>query len=259
MVTDFLNKAGVTVRSSGYFDFQKDGTTERWVILRHKPMEKLEFWIISENPDGYHATFVDFIETNQLKIVYADATSEPPIIHIEPNTFFRFYQPMDHQEPFITFTHLETTYSTSLTQRSLDEIETRLLSGYDPQLIREQLITLSHSPYFTCDYLNCPRYYYLVGLVNELLGNERGAVDAYLELWRKHTRTPYAIMARLKLAGIAIPPSPTPTLTPTTTLTPTITGTIPTLTPTITGTLPTSTPTRTITPTPTLTPYGYPF
>ena len=259
MATDFLTKAGVTVRSSGYFDFQKDGTTERWIILRHKPMEKLEFWIISNNPDGFHATFVDFMETNQPKIIYADTTSEPPIIQISPNAFFRFYQPMNYQEPFTTFAHLETSYSTGLTQRTLDEIETRLLSGYDPQSIRGQLSALANSPYFTCDYLNCPRYYYLVGLVNELLGNERGAVDAYLELWRKYFHAPYTTMARLKLAGIVLPPSPTPTMTPSITLTPTITGTIPTHTPTMTGTLPTSTPTRTITPTPTLTPYGYPF
>ena len=101
----------------------------------------------------------------------------------------------------------------------------------------------------------------MLGLVSELAGYERNAVDANLTLWREYSKSPFTTMARLKLEGIAIPAPavPTYTITPSGTFIPipTIPGVTPTPTPT--GATPTLTPTGpTPTPTPTETP-GTPY
>jgi hypothetical protein len=65
---------------------------------------------------------------------------------------------------------------------------------------------------------------------------ESQAVEAYLTLWRNYSRSPFTIMARLKLKGEGISvatPVPSGTPSPTPSPTPTITGTPPTPTPTI--------------------------
>jgi hypothetical protein len=79
----------------------------------------------------------------------------------------------------------------------------------------------------------------MLGLASELAGDQASALDAYLSLWRDYSKSPFTTMARLKIGGATIPPSPTPTLTSTLAL--------PTITPTATGTPPTgaATPTRT--------------
>jgi hypothetical protein len=155
----------------------------------------------------------------------------------------------------------------------LDRIEEMLLSGEDPAQARQDLVDLGNSNFFTCNFSECPRYFYLSGLANELLSEPETAIAAYLEVWRRFLDSPYVTMARYKLAGPAIKPGPTitptrtitrtptvtqpPSITPTPTLTPTTTNTpegypppgtiLPTVTPTVSGTPPTSTITPTAT------------
>ena len=243
--TEVLKDAGVTIRSHGYFDFDLDGVTEQWFIIRHYSSSKLEFWIMSRVPNGVTILFLEYVATNQPGITYLDPDQTPPLVLVEPDITFIYDKQQSTHEPFITFIEPKTTYSADLTEKEIIALENGLLLGVDPALIRDKLIELSQASFFTCNYVNCPHYLYILGLANELSGYERDAVDAYLEVWRNYPSSPYTTMARMKLEGEAVPPTQTPSSTPTETITPTTT-------PTITGTLPTSTPshTPTITTTP---------
>ena len=251
---EIFESAGVTIRSSGFFDFNKDGTTERWLIFRHRPTEKSQFWILVRVANGVDIILVDTVETNQPRITYADLDQDPPIVKIAPSLTFTLHLPENGQASFIQHATPEVVFSAGVTQQRLDEIETGLLEEINPARLRDDLVRLKKSSTFTCDFINCPRFYYLLGFANELAGEERGAVDAYLELWRNYSRHPLNTIARLKLKGLTLPPTPTVTASPTITLTPTLSGTLATLTPTTSGTagIPTATPSLT------LTPEGYP-
>ena len=264
--TDVLKNAGVTVRSHGYFDFDLDGITEQWFIIRHYPSSKLEFWIMSRIPNGVTILYLDYVLSNQPGISYLDPDQTPPLVLVEPDITFIYDKQQSTHEPFITFIEPKTTFSADLTEKEIIILENALLLGADPALIRDNLIELAKVSFFTCNYVNCPHYLYILGLANELSGYERDAVDAYLEVWRNYSSSPYTTMARMKLEGEAVPPTQTPSSTPTNTitptLTPTITGTLPTLspthTPTITTTPSTATPSTAVSPTITSTKAAYP-
>ena len=246
---DLLVKGGVTIRQRGYFDFDNDGQTEQYFVIRHLPGSSLEFWILVPTSAGIDALFVNFVEPDPTRLSYVEPLEEPPVVFLEPVTYFRLEKFGKEQAPVITIVDHQDILSADLTRQALDEIEESLLSGEDPTQVHNDLIALRDSTFFTCDYLQCPRFLYLLGLDNELLNNDRSAIDAYLELWRDFFESPYVTMARMKLAGPAIPPGPT--ITPTRTRTPRPTGTL-TRTPTPTGTLLTPTPSTTPTPTGTL-------
>jgi hypothetical protein len=260
---EILKEAGVTIRASGFFDFDNDGETERWIVLRHQPGAELEFWILAPIDTGLKALFVDFVESDQLGISYLEPLDEPPVVLIGQELTFRFEKQGANREPSVFHITPQPIFSADRTKLALDQVEAALLSGGDPAQARDELVKIEQSPFFTCSYLLCPRYLYLLGLSHELAGDEQQAVEAYLELWRQYLGHPLVNMARLKLSGPAIPPGPTltPTRTgtqptPTRTRTPTSTGggqSTSTPTPTLSaagGSQPTSTPTLTLEPYP---------
>jgi hypothetical protein len=261
-----LEEAGVTVRSNGFFDFDNDGQSEHWVVIRHQPGSALEFWIISTNETGVLAVFVDTIETDNPRVTYLEPLSEPPIVKIDPDITFHYVKRGPDQEPVILMVEQEIIFASDRTELELDYLEVTLLTGGDPTFVKNELIVLSTSPHFTCSYLLCPRFLYLLGLASELSNDEFAAVAAYLELWREYPDNPYATMARFKLVSIITPaPTFTPTATQTVTMTPIVSETPMTPMPTVTDTLegypppgniPTNTPSGN---TPTNTPPGYPY
>jgi hypothetical protein len=263
-VINILEEAGVTIRSNGYFDFDNDGTTERWIVIRHETGSPLEFWIIYPTETNIEVAYVETVESDTPRITYAEPISEPPIVKIDPDITFHFIKQGADQEPVILMVDEEVIFSSDLTEMELDRLESSLLTGGDPAYVQQELIILQSSPYFTCSYLFCPRFLYLLGLASELANDEKTAVDTYLELWRNYIEHPYATMARFKLISTI---TPAPTLTPTNTqiasptpiesFTPTPTEGTPTDTPTQSPTVSITPPTSTLTPTVTLTPEGY--
>lgn len=243
---EILKDAGVLIRSSGFFDFDNDGVTERWFILRQTPTSIPEFWILLKTSEGIKALFVDQIEDNRPQISFLEPIEEPPIVQVGTSITFVLQHQDAPTEVTIKFVKPVRTFSVDLTEDKLNEIEAALLNGADPADMRQELLDLKGSSFFTCNFIICPKFLYLLGLANELSGNQREAVNQYLELWRGFPSSPFTTMARIKLEGETLPSTATPTPTPTNTRTPTIT-------PTPTGTLPTATPTETPTFTPTVT------
>jgi hypothetical protein len=249
MAPQILKDAGVLIRSSGFFDFDNDGITERWFILRQTPTSIPEFWILIKTPEGIKALFVNPIENNQPGISFVEPISEPPIVKVGGS--FTFV--LQHQDAppavIIKFVKPARIFSVDLTEIKLNEIEAALLGGADPADMGQGLLDLRESSFFTCNFLICPKFLYLLGLANELAGDQRDAVNEYLELWRGFPRSPFTTMARFKLEGETLPstatPTPTLTNTPTPNITPTPTGTLPTATLTETSSTPSPVPSET--------------
>lgn len=257
-----LEQASVSVRSNGFFDFNNDGESEPWVVIRHQPGSPLEFWIITTTESGYAAVFVSTVDTNTPRLSYIEPISEPPTVLLEPEITFKYFPGEQGQEPYIVMVEVEVVFASDRTEAKLDELEDILLSGGDPEFVHSELIVLGNSTYFTCSYLLCPRYFYLLGLSSELVNDKFSAVAAYLDLWRQFPNSPFTTMARFKLGSI-FTPTPSPTAKPSETPTPPTTPGLPTDTPEgypAPTTAPTSTPPGYPAPdnTPTNTQSGYP-
>lgn len=255
-----LRQSGVNLRTTGYFDFDSDGAREIWFTLRHRPAEKLGFWIIVPYPQGIKAFRLGEVETNLPRLTYYNQEQLPPIVLLNQSLAFQLNRLPQTHEPYLTYPQLPRFYPDRFTE-ALRSASQSLFQGANPKEVQRTLLRLQESPGLLCRaFWTCDEYYYILGLASELAGDWDSAIDAYVRLWWDYSKSPFTTMARLKLKGAAVLPSPTPsptsTVTPTRTITPTITGTPPTPTPTITGTPPT--PTYTLTPTETTEATPYP-
>lgn len=278
-----INQWGVNVLSSGFFDFEGDKESERWFVVRHRPAEKPEFWILVPEIVGETAVLLGTVEGLPPTIDYLDEAyveengiGDQPVVYIDSNIAFRMRRVPGKYIPFIESVDLRKEFPNHF-ENKLDELEEALFHESDPDEVRKGLRNLQVWPGLLCKpFWTCDRYYYLLGLASELAGYDRDAVEAYLTLWRNYSKSPFTTMARMKLEGpgiqSAIAPTstsvittmipsliftntPSQSITPGITIIPTGTGTI-TTTPTTTGTLtitPSATSSLTTTPTTTST------
>jgi hypothetical protein len=258
-VLDYLQQNGVTIRSAGYFDFDLDGVTERWMSVLPHQTGILEFWILARNLTGVQALFVQILQSNTPVPYYHEPSGSVPVVQFEPGIGFIFRRLAATQEAYLQWVDVEYARLTII-RDGYEQAAASLLNGQDPSMVRDDMLLLLASPRFIGDCLAfgiCAQFHYTLGLAYELSGDEGNAVDQYLWVWRNYGRSPYAVMARLKLLYFPLPtytPRPTGTFTPTNTFTPgpTITATLtPTPTPTPTDTtIPAPTETSTLTATP---------
>jgi hypothetical protein len=248
-VFSYLQNNGITIRSSGLFDFDLDGEDERWVITQPNSQSKLEFWILSKNIDGVQAVFAQVLEGTESLPYYHEPAGSTPVVQFELQKGFVFRRLLQSLEAYIEWVDVEYARPTII----LDEFTialNALMDGADPKLIQNDLLELLNSPRFKGDCIAfnfCDQFHYTLGLVHDLNGEFGNAIDQYLWVWRNYPKSPYTTPARLKLNYF---PLPTYTNTPIKSPTPTRTRTPSSATPTSTQTV---TPTMTISPTPTIT------
>jgi len=227
LVVGYLNDFGVPLRSSGFFDFENDGDPERWILAQHQPTQKLEFWILVKNPSGTSAFFINFVDSDIVEPWLHEPVEDPPIAQIERGQGFVIRRAPISNEAYLTFTEVSfvpTTYTKDIFETAVED----LFSGEDPVTISDRLESLRESDRYNClNYNFCDQFLYILGLSNELAGQDRDAVDSYISLWWEHKNSLYTVMARTKLQQLATPTRTTrPTNTPFPTRTP-----IPTHTP----------------------------
>jgi hypothetical protein len=240
-----LDQAGIVVRSSGYFDFDGDGTTETWINVRHRPGEKLDLWILVPYTQGIKALRIGTIETNRPDFDYYDEDKVPPIVTLNDDVAFAMERVPGTLEPYLHFVDLPKTFPDRFNPPVKAAIQD-LFGGGDPDIVQDNLLSLEKSPGLLCrGTWTCDEYLYMLGLASELKGDQASALDAYLKLWRDYSKSPFTTMVRLKLEGTMLVLSPTPLPTQTPTLaTPSIN------TPTATVTAPAGTVIPAATPTP---------
>ncbi len=221
---------GIRQTSSGYFDFDGDQVSETWFTIRHRPGEKLEFWILVPSRDGIEAIFISNIDSSRPDLSYLDEEQTPPIVSLDGTVYFSIERVPDSLQGYLVYPELPQFYPNKFEIGLQASIEA-LFSGADPEEVIKDLLLLQEFPGLTCEATwSCDLYYYILGLAYELAGDRPMALDNYLFLWWNYSKSPYTTMARLKIE----PPKPTPTPTPTNTPTSTPTLAI-TILPTATG------------------------
>lgn len=247
---EFLWDSGVTLRASGYYDFDQDGKRERWLTVQNRPLEGLELWILAQTREGDKLLYVAPVESSKPRFETIE-TVEPSVVLVDGNFTIRMERDPDTTEPYLVFGTLEYEYISQFI-KELDMAQAALFAGEDPEVVVKMLEILEDYPGLLCEPTwTCDQYYYLLGLAYELAGDDRNAIEAYLYLWWNYSKSPYTTMARLKLRG-TITPVATAIQTPPVT-TPTPTG-LPGLTPTPGGPYPYPSPTATSLPYPFPTP-----
>lgn len=220
-----LWQTGVTLRSSGYFDFDGDEQKERWFIVQDRPLEKLNLWILANTPEGVQALPAGQLEGDTIDPQALDQVSQPPVIRLEGQRYISMLREPLSSQPYIVAVTPDLEIANRLEQTVIDA---RLAIFVEDDSAKALKLLSAIEPLVTplCrTNLLCDEYFYLLGLANELLSNERPAVEAFLRLWRDFARSPFAVLARLKLLPTIIPPTPTSTPTPTITPTPLPPGT----------------------------------
>jgi hypothetical protein len=266
-VITYLQSHGVAIRSSGNLDFNLDGQPERWVIIQPKTEAKLEFWILYKTQVQVQAAFVQVFEAGESLPYFHQPAGEIPVIQFELHQGFIFVYLPALNSAYVKWVDVEYSRPTFILDGYLQALE-GLMAGADLSTIRNTLLSIYNSPRFAGDCIAfniCDQFHYTLALVYDLLGESGDAIDQYLWVWRNYNKSPYAVMARLKLNYFPLPtytrtPVPSRTKVPTRTPTPTRTAT-PTSTYTSTSTSEyTLTPTSTVTPTDTetQTPTGSP-
>jgi hypothetical protein len=255
----FLTDQGAVLRARGFFDFDKDGQAERWITLRHRPLEKLELWIIAPAKEGIKGLFAGNLETDAPQLSYLDDTNVPPVVLLGGGKPFMLLRDPDTAEPYLYYPELPQFYPNRF-QLAVEDLGMRLLSGENPETILAGLLALPSGSSLPCRVSwTCDMYYYYLGLAYELAGNKIEAAATYKLLWDNYSKSPFTTLARLKLVPSLATPTPAPTETPTVTPTPPPTPTFPATPTTVLLPTPTAgpspTPTLTFTPFPTNTPY----
>ena len=226
----YLQRNGLTTRSSGVFDFDKDGQDERWMIIQPKPGDKLEFWILVHTLNGIQAVFVQVFEASESLPYYHEPAGLKPVVQFELHKGFILNRIEDTREAYIEWVDVEYARPTIIRDGYYLALHA-LLDGADPMTVRESLLELFNSPRFIGDCIAfriCDQFHYTLGLVYNLTGEEGNAIDEYLWVWRNYGQSPYAILARLKLDYFPLPTYTQPAVpsrTPTSTRTPTVTAT----------------------------------
>ncbi len=247
-VLQFLAQSGAQLRSSGYFDFDQDGQTERWFTIRHRPLGKLELWILASTRDGSRALYVNPVNSDAPSFSLLEEKQKPAVVRVEDELYISLLRNPDTALPYLTYVTPDTSVPT-LFQEALPKARLALFSGEDPAEVAATLEAVYKQVTRICQARNvCDELLYLLGLANEMSGNERAAVTFYLRLWSDYAQSPFTTLARLKLLSTLNTPTPTQTLTSTTT--PTQGTPTPTVSPGGPTTTPTQTPTQGVYPPP---------
>lgn len=258
-ITEYLFDSGVTLRATGYFDFDGDGQKDLWFTVRHRTEDKLELWILMPYSRHIAGLNMGILDANVPSLNYYDPKEYPNVVFLYGTLAIRIERSPFNQQPYVTYPDLPNEYPNRF-KEGVDASIQSLFSGGDITSIREKLLALKKYPGLICvNTWSCDQYYYLLGLTSEMLGDKYSAIENYHKLWMDYSKSPYTTMARLKLKDIGVRATYTPITTPTISVYQTPTGSpspgstvtpgAPTASPTITptGTLATLTPTTQIT------------
>jgi hypothetical protein len=210
---DLLRASGIAIKSKGFMNFDAKGDIEQWLVLQHPNTANREFWILVKGAERTYGLFVAEISTNKPELKEFYRSSTYALMTSDGEILFSLEEIGFSGQPYV-LTHdliqsydpiLEADYLRQyLVEKPLNDLINRLMNRDDPAQIRDLLIQLSQSESFDCKQTNrCDQIQYLLGLTNELLGDEQAALNAYLQLWKEYPDSLYTIMARAKLVPVS--------------------------------------------------------
>ena len=152
----------LSLRASGYFDLDGDGLGERWITLRHRPLEKLRLYILTQSKSKVRLIPLGTLDNNLPEFSYLDEEQVPPVVLVDrgarrPGACCGMQilpiQP-SYRSSWRRFT---PTGSMKLSRRSKPSFR----EGGDPFIARSALYALADYPGLTCEgSYTCDHYYY---------------------------------------------------------------------------------------------------
>ena len=208
-----LEASGISIKSNGFVNFDAEGDIEQWLVVQHPKTLNREFWILVKGSERTYGLFVAEISTNKPELKEFHGSSTYALMTSDGESLFSLEKIDFSGRPYV-LTHeviqnydplMEDDYLRRyLVEKPLDDLISRLMTGSNPAQIRDLLIQLDQSASFDCKGTGrCDQIQYLLGLTNELLGDEQAALNAYLQLWKEYPDSFYAIMVRSKLVPVS--------------------------------------------------------
>jgi len=209
LVNEYLKENGVSIKSSGFFDFDGDQFFEQWLVVQHPTTQQLEFWILVKGSTKIYALFLTQTTDNKPKILNYSTSTQKHIFELSAQkikTLYSLEKSGISGQPYILSAqeHPDDPNANRYDPKAfwahtMDDLTTNVMKGGDLALDNQILLDLENSKDYGCKTYWCGQLYYLSGLINELMGNTQAAVDAYLKLWKNYPDSPYTIMVRSKL------------------------------------------------------------
>ncbi len=201
----YLTDAGVSVKSSGFFDFDQNNQMDQWLVVNVPGYASNQLWLVTQTNNGPQGLFVIEIPGTNPNMRHFDDYNLGLVTEIDAKTVFSLAWLKLADKPYIEKltpsqkNEDEPSDEETFLIQALERIQTGLLLGENPEEIRAQLLAMQQTPAFKCGPLECDKFYYLLGLSNELAGDQQNAVNNYLQLWKDYPDSFFTIMARIKL------------------------------------------------------------
>lgn len=205
-----LKQMGLNVQAAGSYDFDQDGQMEKWLILLspYPCGSGTGFWIVAKGNKGIKGRQASGLCLAKNGEISTDVNIKPlessgslPVYQVSvegeqrsSNPFL--YWPINQEDP---------TVDSDQAAQMIDDIQIKLLLGQiSPSEAQIQIKAIQKLPlqsgYGMPDLKAQMRY--LLGLAQELNGENDQAAQTYLELWQDSPYSPYAVMAKAKLEPI---------------------------------------------------------
>jgi tetratricopeptide (TPR) repeat protein len=210
IIVESLKDRGIPIKASGYMDMDFDTDGEQWIVVNHPNRSQNELWSLVKTPNKVYSLFLTTITTTTPGFKTFNGSNKIELSTANGRSLFSLERLSLTDHPYILlhndgYSPLddETYMLHSSLQGSLDDITVRLMNGANPAQLKDALIEMETSKTYNCaETTLCAELYYLLGLTNELLGDDQAAVEVYLQLWKTSPESIYTIMARSKLEQI---------------------------------------------------------
>lgn len=210
IIVETLKNRNIPIQASGYADFNNDGNREQWIVVRHPNQSINELWVLAKSPKKVWSLFLASIATTKPDFKTFNGTSMIELSTTNGMSLFSLEELSLTDQPYILLHNdgyspldEELYMLHSSLQGSLNDISGQLMNRVAPAKLKDALIELQASKTYNCEETTlCAELYYLLGLNNELLGDDQAATEAYLQLWETYPGSLYAVMARSKLEHI---------------------------------------------------------
>lgn len=205
-IDTLLPKMGLDFSLSGSYDFDQDGQAEKWLLFRNGCGSS--FRVLAKYEDGtkgrkaVRLCLSDQIQTGEkVNILPLSPSGGLPEYQVwitgQEQAAEKFlYYPLDQKDPTLDVRQAEQMIDVLQNQFLLRQISP---AEAEKQIVRIQNLPIQ--PEYRLPEIQA-HLYYLLGLAQELKGENSQAAQTYLELWQSYPNSPYAIMAFAKLEPV---------------------------------------------------------
>jgi hypothetical protein len=206
-IIDNLESAGVPVSSSGWYDFDQDGSDELWFTVIHSGETTHQLWIGDKYSLGVKVLFAS--DLSSLKVDFQPVKTEikSVLTDIGAGQTLELVHRPGTGEPFVTVRVEKDPAEQNLA--TFIELRRKLFEGNDATIIYESLLEFDKNhpktPFEVTEYdytqslYDYASYYYTLAYAAELAGKINEAAYLYYYVWATYPDNPFMELARWKL------------------------------------------------------------